>query len=91
MQCNSTRLAVAISLLLTAQSAQAGPMWTGKMYAPAPAPAPSHTTSSVPGSNPDNREKRQPVAFLDVRMENSQAPTAAHDGYGYESDLEKED
>lgn len=86
MRCNITRLAVAISLLLTAQSAQAGPMWTGKMFAPA------HTTSSsVTGPNSNNREKRQPVAFLDVRMENSQAPTAAHDGYGYESDLQKED
>ncbi|KAM0195512.1 hypothetical protein ACHAPI_006368 [Fusarium lateritium] len=76
MRCNSTRLAVAISLLLTAQSAQAGPMWTGKMYAT------TQTISSVPGPNSSNREKRQPVAFLDVRMENSQAPTAAHDGYG---------
>ena len=59
------RLAVAISFLLAAQSAQAGPMWTG-------------------------REKRNPGVFLDVRMENSQAPTAAHDGYGYEPDLKTE-
>lgn len=58
MRCNRSRLAVALSLLLTAQSAQAGPMWTGRI------------------------EKRNPGAFLDVRMENSQAPTAAHDGYG---------
>ncbi|KAF4961910.1 hypothetical protein FSARC_9986 [Fusarium sarcochroum] len=58
MRCNRKRLAVALSLLLTAQSAQAGPMWTGRIV------------------------KREPKAFLDVRMENSQAPTAAHDGYG---------
>ncbi|RBR12699.1 hypothetical protein FVER53590_04968 [Fusarium verticillioides] len=62
MRCNRSRLAVALSLLLTAQSAQAGPMWTGRI------------------------EKRNPGAFLDVRMENSQAPTAAHDGYGGDGD-----
>ncbi|KAF5659674.1 hypothetical protein FHETE_9319, partial [Fusarium heterosporum] len=58
MRCNGTRLAVALSLLLTVQSAQAGPMWTGKI------------------------EKRNPVAFLGVRMENSQAPSAAHNENG---------
>lgn len=63
MRYNRTRLAVAISLLLAAQSVQAGPMWTG-------------------------RAKRNPGVFLDIRMENSQAPTVAHDGYGYEPDLE---
>ncbi|CAF3565233.1 unnamed protein product, partial [Fusarium graminearum] len=57
MRYNRMRLAVAMSLLLTVQSAQAGPMWTG-------------------------REKRNPAVFLDVRMENSQAPTAAHGGNG---------
>jgi hypothetical protein len=47
-------------------------------------------TSSTAGSNLGDREKRSPGAFLDVRMENSQAPTAAHDGYGYGSDSETE-
>ncbi|KAF5615228.1 hypothetical protein F52700_13522 [Fusarium sp. NRRL 52700] len=76
MRCNRSRLAVAFSLLLTAHSAQAGPMWTGRMYRD------TDNTSATAGSNSDNREKRNPGAFLDVRMENSQAPTAAHDGYG---------
>ncbi|KAI7765879.1 hypothetical protein LZL87_000992 [Fusarium oxysporum] len=84
MRCNRSRLAVAFSLLLTAQSAQAGPMWTGRMYGE------TDNTSSTAGSNSDDREKRNPGAFLDVRMENSQAPTAAHDGYGYGSDSETE-
>ncbi|KAF4493533.1 hypothetical protein FAGAP_10349, partial [Fusarium agapanthi] len=76
MRCNRSRLAVAFSLLLTAQSAQAGPMWTGSMYGE------PDDTSATAGSNSSDREKRNPGAFLDVRMENSQAPTAAHDGYG---------
>ncbi|RGP59406.1 hypothetical protein FSPOR_11352 [Fusarium sporotrichioides] len=66
MRYNRMRLAVAMSLLLTVQSAQAGPMWTG-------------------------REKRNPGVFLEVRMENSQVPTAAHDGYGYEPAMMPED